>query len=468
VRIRESPPVGAGGDFDSPAPAGGSPPGPRPPLGWRGALLFASGDFACNLYWQSVALYLLFYYTDVVRLAPEAAGLVYLAGSIWDGLAGLVVGLVADRRGRRGLAAYLLFGALPLALSFLLLYWAPPLAGTPLLWVVLASHLLFRSLYALVNIPYAALSAQVAPTSAGRARIAGLRMIFGAAAAALVATGTQAIGRAVSGRPDGAIGFLAAAGLFSAIATAMLLLVGRWFGRDAPGAGLPDPPPFRATLRSIGRNRAFLILNLAMFAAVVAITMVTKGTLYYFKYRIGDEGAAGGALALMGIAGVLFVPPWMAVTARWGGKVQWLASIAAGSAMLAAFGATEPTTASGMTLILIGFQASITGISFGFWAMLPDTVDYGEEASGVRVQVLLFGLAALVQKIAFGLAAALVGLLLQLSGYVANVRQAAETLTSLGRAMTLVPLLALAFSALAMTFNPLRPIGDRADKDQGP
>src|SRR5665213_3432351 len=167
--VRELPPARAGGG----SPAGAAPSGPRPPLGWRGAILFASGDFACNLYWQSVALYLLFYYTDVVRLAPEAAGLVYLAGSIWDGLAGLAVGLVADRSGRRrrGLSAYLLFGSLPLALSFLLLYWSPPLAGAGLLCALLVGQLLFRSLYSLVNVPYAALSAQVASTSIERVRI---------------------------------------------------------------------------------------------------------------------------------------------------------------------------------------------------------------------------------------------------------------------------------------------------------
>jgi GPH family glycoside/pentoside/hexuronide:cation symporter len=442
---------GTGGRFDPPGPA---------PLGWARALLFASGDFACNLYWQSVALYLLFYYTDVVRLAPEAAGLVYLAGSVWDGLAGLAVGLVADRRGPRSpsLRAYVLLGALPLAASFLLLYWAPPVAGGRLFGIVLAGHLLFRTLYAAVNVPYAALSAQVAPTSADRARIAGLRMIFGAAAAALVATGTQAIAVRVSGRPDGATGFLVAAALFSSVATAILLWVGLAFRPDGGSPTPPAPPPFAATLRAIGRNRAFLILNLAMFAAVVAVTMVTKGTLYYFKYRIGEPGAAGGALALMGVAGVLFVPAWMAVSARWGGRVQWFASVACGSAVLAAFAASAPATTTGMTIVLIGFQASITGISFGFWAMLPDTVDYGEQVSGVRVHVLLFGLAALLQKIALGLAAALVGLFLGLSGYVPDIRQDAQTLASLRHAMTFVPLIALGLSALAMAFNPLRAI----------
>ena len=370
-----------------------------PGLSWGKAALFAGGDFACNLYWQSVALFLLFYYTDVARLAPELAGLVYLAGSIWDGVAGLLIGLVADRPRRpgRGLQGYLIAGALPLAMSFLLLYWVPPLHGDALLWFALGSHLLFRTLYAFVNVPYAALSAQVARTSRDRARIAGLRMMFGAAAAAIVATGTQALAVRISGRPDGAAGFLAAAALFSAVATAILLRVGLTLRTDDQDRAPEPSVSLAAMIASIGRNRAFLILNLAMFGAVIAITMVTKGTLYYFKYRIGDEGAAGGALAMMGVLGVAFVPVWMAVAARWGMRAQWYAAAACGAASLIAFWGADPAGAAGMRLFLIAFQAAITGFSFGFWAMLPDSVDYGERSTGIRIPVLLFGLAGLLQ-----------------------------------------------------------------------
>ena len=437
----------------------------RPALGWRRAFLFASGDFACNLYWQSVALYLLFYYTDVAGIAPEVAGLIYLAGSVWDGIAGLAVGLLADRRQQTGpgLQRYLLFGTLPVGLSFLLLYAPLPVHGGALIAVSLTGQLLFRTLYAAVNVPYAALSVEVARTSSDRARIAGLRMIFGAAAAALVAAGTQAIALRVSGRPDGAAGFLAAAAIFAALAVPILFNVGLRMGVPSRSPSMLPAPRIGATLRSIGRNRAFLTLNLAMFGAVIAITMVTKATLYYFKYWVGNEAAAGEALALMGMAGVLFVPPWMAVSARWGPRSQWFSSIGIGAAALVAFALVPDADAAGTRIFLIAFQAAITGFSFGFWAMLPDTVDYGEQASGVRVQVLLFGLASLLQKIAIGLAAALIGLVLGLSGYVPDARQPAETMTSLKMAMTLVPLAGLGLSAVAMALNPMRPFRLQAE-----
>ena len=36
-------------------------------------VVFAFGDFAFNLYWQSIMLFLLFYYTDAINLSIEVA-----------------------------------------------------------------------------------------------------------------------------------------------------------------------------------------------------------------------------------------------------------------------------------------------------------------------------------------------------------------------------------------------------------
>jgi Na+/melibiose symporter-like transporter len=426
------------------------------PLGWGRAALFASGDFACNLYWQSATLYLLFYDTDVVQLPPYVAGLIYFAGLVWDGLVGLLVGLLADRRsGPDGTLRRLVqAGAFPLALSFLLLYAAPPGRGTLAGLLVLAAHLAFRTCYAAVNIPYVALLAEVSAKGPERARLAGLRMVFGAAAAMIVGSGTQRISIAVAGTPANEAGYLTAAALWAAVATMLLLAL----SRTAPPVCVPlarsevaNAPPRVAPWR----NRAFVTLNAAMIASVLAVTMITKSTLYYFKYALADESAGGTALALMGLAGVAFVPLWMAVAARWGVRLQWLAGAGLGVAVLAAFAAAPPTSAGGMDLFLVLFQASASAFAFGFWAMLPDAIEYGSTENAGR-RVGMFGIAAFLQKVGLGAAAALVGLTLSLAGYRANLPQRPETLLGLTAAMTLVPALALLASIAAIALNPLR------------
>jgi len=429
--------------------------GPR--LGWARATLFASGDFACNLYWQSATLYLLFYDTDVLQLAPYLAGFIYFAGLVWDGLVGLLVGLLADRRPgpRSTTRRWVAGGALPLALSFLLLYAAPPFGGHLLAIFVIAAHFAFRTCYAAVNVPYVALLAEVSRPGPERARLAGLRMLFGAAAAMIVASGTQRISIAVAGTPGSAPGYVTAAALCAAAATALLLVVARTAG---PGA-----QPIRSREGAVAaprpaawRNRAFVTLNAAMVASVVGVTMITKSTLYYFKYALGDEAGGGTALALMGLAAVGFVPLWMGVAARWGSRVQWLAGAGVGLAAIAGFAASQPRSALAMDLFLILFQAAASGFAFGYWAMLPDAIEYGGADNAGR-NVGMFGLAAFLQKAALGAAAALVGVALSAAGYQPNLTQRPETLLALTAAMTFLPALALLASAAAIALSPLRP-----------
>ena len=55
-------------------------------------LLFAFGDFAFNLYWQSIMLFLLFYYTDALTFRSAVAATIYMVASIWDGIANFLAG----------------------------------------------------------------------------------------------------------------------------------------------------------------------------------------------------------------------------------------------------------------------------------------------------------------------------------------------------------------------------------------
>ena len=53
-------------------------------LGAARVIGFTVGDFAFNLYWQSISLYLLFFYTDAVGLTAGAAGLIYMIAYVKD------------------------------------------------------------------------------------------------------------------------------------------------------------------------------------------------------------------------------------------------------------------------------------------------------------------------------------------------------------------------------------------------
>jgi GPH family glycoside/pentoside/hexuronide:cation symporter len=415
-------------------------------LGWTRSLMFASGDFASNLYWQSITFYLLFFYTDTLGLSAATAGLITMVASIWDGLAGLAVGIAADRRSAR---AFVRISALPLALSFVLIYLPVRLPGIWLAGFALIGHMLFRTLYVAANVPYAALTVRIAPDSASRSRIAGLRMILGASAALIVATATQ---MCISAGPR--TGYMIAAIGFGAVGAILLLAVSGM--KDAPGAPRPESVRFslRGAMAAMAGNRAFHMLNLGICGGVASMGVLTRAIPYYFKYQVGNVAAGSAALAMMSVAGVVAIPLWMACAARLGPRFQWQLSAAIASLALIGLLMLRPTSALAAQALFILYQGAGQGLFFGFWALIPDVVEHGGRPGAPRMDVLLFGIAALLQKATSGVSVALFGCLLSASGYVARDAQPPHVLDALTWLTAGLPLAATIIAAFAMVGFP--------------
>jgi GPH family glycoside/pentoside/hexuronide:cation symporter len=416
--------------------------------------LFAFGDFAFNLYWQSIMLFLLFYYTDALELPIALAATTYMVASVWDGLANFTAGVLVDRgHDRFRYGALIAAGAVPLGLTFVLTYMPPAAKGPLAIAWVLGAHLLFRTAYAGVNVPYLAMSARISPEPGDRAFVAGLRMLFGTAAAVTVALCTVPVGRWLTGS-GAAEAYFGAAVLFAAVGALILLVVGATY-KDGVEVHRPMPGSLRAALVSLARNRAFLALNAAMMAMIVGSTVLSKSVLYYFKYLLNDPDAGQMALAEMGLVSGIAIPLWMLLGRRVGLRALWLISAGLGILGLLLFAAVPLGGAGTMQFFLIVMQVVSVGLNFVFWAMLPNTIEYGERATGLHVEGTVFGVAALLQRIAIGIATAILGWGFASAGYVANVQQSAATLASMRMTVAIAPLAFLALSCVAMVLNPL-------------
>jgi len=417
-------------------------------------LLFAFGDFAFNLYWQSIMLFLLFYYTDALNLSIAVAATTYMVASIWDGIANFVAGVLVDRRHDKfRYGALLVAGAVALGLSFVLTYMPPAATGAWAVAGIFVAHLLFRTAYAGVNVRYLAMTARISADAGDRAFVAGTRMIFGTAAAVVVALATVPVGRWLTGsRAAGA--YFGAAIVFACLGAAILILVGATY-REAVQPERPLPGSLKAALVSLARNRAFVALNGAMMAVIVAMTVLSKSVLYYFKYLLHVPHAGEVALAWMGLVGGIAIPLWMLLGRFVGLRALWLIAVGLGIVGLLVFIAVQLNGVAAMQIFLIGMQVVAVGIYFVFWAMLPNTIEYGERETGLHVEGTIFGVSALLQRIAIGIATAILGWGFSTAGYVANVQQSAETLAGMRATVALVPLGFLALSCAAMLLNPL-------------
>ena len=135
-------------------------------LSWIQRIGFGAGDLAQNLIYQTICMYLLFFYTDVYVLGGDAAKSAGLAGTmflfvrlidvLWDPLVGTFVDKHNPKWGKY--RSYLVMGGIPLTILAILCFWdgfAPSLAYAYITYVGMSM------LYTLINVPYGALNSSL-------------------------------------------------------------------------------------------------------------------------------------------------------------------------------------------------------------------------------------------------------------------------------------------------------------------
>src|SRR5512136_1435455 len=120
---------------------------------------FALGDFGNNLVITAMGFYYLFFVVNVGGLTPVLAGVTYWVSRSIAACTDVVMGIISDRTssrfGRRRI--YLLAGAIPMGVSFMLLWLSPFNSQTALFFYYLAVMLCFNVILSTVTIPYNAL-----------------------------------------------------------------------------------------------------------------------------------------------------------------------------------------------------------------------------------------------------------------------------------------------------------------------
>ncbi len=423
-------------------------------LSFRTRFGYGAGDFGFNLFFTTASLYLLFYYTDVLGLSPSTAGWVFAGALIWDAIFDPVMGYLASRTRTRwgSYRPYLLFGGVPLALSWALVFLPVSLEGSALVLFAASTHVLFRTLYAVVSMPYLALSAVMTSNSEERGVLAGYRMIAAASCALLSAFFTLKFVDILGG---GRAGFFWVAVIYGALASLIFLFA---FATVRESAAPPKAQhvTISQTLHMLRRNHAFWIVCAAMLLGGVGGTLANKTLPYYFKYALGREDLIGPALGAGALSVMVSIPFWTWVMKRWSKRVAWMSGTFVGVVgyILLWFMPNDPAAIMA-TLAVLGFGGGAA--YFGFWAMMPDTVEYGEWRSGIRSEGGIFGIVSLIQKASLGLAAAGLGEVLEHIGYRANQVQSAATIEGMRLVMIAGPACLATAAALTISLYPVGP-----------
>ncbi|MDC0509288.1 MFS transporter [Gammaproteobacteria bacterium] len=418
---------------------------------------YGIGDIAICLYWSGVGLYLLYFYTDVVGISPSLAGLIYGIGMLWDAVTDPFMGYIAERtRTKWGVyRPYLLFGNVPLALSFVLLFWVPPFEGAMLFSFLLFTNLLHRTCFTIVSVPFSSLTPRITSDSQERTNLTGFRMLGAQTGTNLMALLAFPIIFWVGGE-DESSGFLvlgAIAGLTALAIHAVTFITVKEpendLGIERVGGSLAE------AAQAVAKNGPFWLVFSATL--IVGITTIFFGNnlIYYTKYALNLHEHQGTILFTSGIIAFLSIPIWWVISNRIGKKLTWLISSSVTLIALISF-YLYPISQLNELLVLVGFIGFGSGAGgILFWSMLPDTIEYGEVHTGVRSESSLYGFMTFAQKGSIAFAIIILGLVLDAIGFQANEIQTESTIADMKAIMTLIPIVGIVSSLIIIYFYPI-------------
>ena len=417
---------------------------------------YGIGDYAICLYWSGIGLYLLYFYTDVVGISPILAGWIYALGIGWDAITDPFMGYLAERTKTKmgSYRPFIYYGSIPLALSFVLLFWVPPFEGTVLFLFLILVNLIHRSCFTIVSVPYSSLTARITNDSNERTKLTTARMIsasFGTLSMSALAFPLIAY----FGGADEAFGFLWLAIISGLIAITLLSVTVYSVREKVDEIVTSNLPNFVSITKTVATNYPFWIVFGCILILGSTGVMFNKNLIYFVKYGLELHEYQGLILGVSSGASFLSLPFWAYLALKIGKRETWLISMTIAFIGLLLF-FYYPIASLNELLILL----ALIGVGNGaggvlFWSMLPDTVEYGEWKSGIRTESSLYGFMTFAQKSSIAVAALILGFLLSGIGFEPNQIQSKETISGMKFMMSWIPICGIIISLVLMYFYPI-------------
>ncbi|MEC0092594.1 glycoside-pentoside-hexuronide (GPH):cation symporter [Paenibacillus macquariensis] len=387
---------------------------------WRERISYGLGDTASNLIFQMTTLYLMYFYTDVFGLNPAAVAVLFLVARVVDAIAEPFIGVMIDRTQTKWgkCRPYFLWLAVPFSITAVLMFLTPDFGDTGKLVYAYISYTLLGIMYSGINLPLSAILPSLTSNSNERTVINTVRMVFAIVGVVIVSAGTMPLVNAFGGGNE-AKGFFVTILLFSVIA--LLLFLNMFANTKERVKAIDEKPlPFRVGVQALKGNTPWLIMLLLGLFMWITTAIQGQTSIYYMTYYMKKPELISivNSMQLLMIVSMVFAP--FAVKKIGKRNTILIGSIVSiGGYIVAIVGGNAhsvPGLLSGLLISGLGM-----GVGAGLiFAMMADTVDYGEWRSGVRAQGLLYSASSFGVKVGMGIGGALGGLILSMGGYVAK------------------------------------------------
>ncbi len=389
---------------------------------------YSLGDAASGLIFTGAATFLTFFYTDIIGLAAGAVGTLMLIARVLDAFFDVGVGAMVDKtKSKYGKARpWILWMVIPFALSGVLLFTVPDVGPGGALVYAYITYMFMNMAYSAINVPYGVLNSLITQDAYQRSILNIFRMVGALVGALAVTFFTQPIVKAFG---DGKHGWTMAFVIFSLIALVLFLITFSTTKERVKPTVSQKEIPFKQGISALFRNKYWGLM--VIFAIIVFVNNGLGGGLniYYAQYILKNAELVG----LLGMAGLLPILLGLFVIApfikRYGKRNVAITGsflMIAGAVIIAFNPESVPVVMTGLIIKAIG----ITPIIGTLFAMLADTVEYGEWKTGVRTEGLVYSAGSFGTKAGSGFGAAIIGWGLAIGGYVGGQDSISASATS--------------------------------------
>jgi len=416
---------------------------------------YGLGDAASNLIFTMVTTYLMFFYTDVFGLNVAAVGTLFLIARIIDAFDGPIIGVLVDQTSTKWGKSrpYFLWLAVPFGVVAVLTFMTPDLSASGKVIYAYSTYIIMGITYAAINVPLSSLLPSLTSSSQERTVVNTFRMVGGQVGALIVNAAVLPL-VAFFGNGNKQDGFFYTMILFASVAV-ILFFITFANTKERVQVNGNKPIPFKEGVKALKGNFPWLILLIVNVLLFVSLITAGQSTMYFFTYNLNrvDLVPLLNGLSSLTLIGIIAVP----FLARKLGKRNTLilgfiiAGIGQIGVYIGAEALTIPMIITGRVLGTIGLGL-VAGLKF---AMIADTVDYGEWKSGVRAQGLLMAASTFGVKFGMGIGGAIAAWIMSAGGYVANQKQSSSALFAIEFNFVWIPLICYIIGIVLVMFYRL-------------
>lgn len=419
-------------------------------------LVYGTGDLGFSMNNSIIAAYFPLFMMDVIGMSPAMVAIILFVGRSWDYINDPIVGHLSDRTrtrwGRR--RPFLLFGAIPFGLSFLLLWLSPNFSQTGLIIYYSAAYIVYEALATLVYMPYFSLTPELTEDYDERTKLTSFRMLFNIIGSLTAYVFPMlVIGSMV---PENTKRVLTMAVIAGAIAATPLLLV--FAGtREKKEYMMEKKPKLGQSLKAAFKNRPFVFAAGIYLLTWMTIVILETNLLVFIKYVVGREKQSSLIMASIFVTAIIALPLWNWAAKHWNKRLAYIIGVSFWAVVMIFLILVGPQTPFWLIMVLcILAGIGVSAAQVLPWSIIPDAIEWDEWKTFERHEGMFYSLITLLGKIANSLAIPFSLLILQWTGYQSGAASQTESaLLGIRLVIGPIPAILLVGGIIFAIFYPL-------------